>query len=94
MTKTEWEDITSYSRGERGQVEPSVWRLGEHRTGIVVYRFLGEPGWFLSCLALDIRRVQLGQSELEFAKIEALQRVSDELATLRTLYRELGVRNA
>lgn len=54
---SEWEDTTSYSRDERGKIEPRCWELSMTGLCICVHRHIGFPGeWLLSCRELDIYR--------------------------------------
>jgi hypothetical protein len=89
----EWKDSTSYSRGERGTVEPRSWTLGDNNhKSVVVHRRIDAPGtWFVSCYALDIESFELGTKSLETAKRLALVRVKNALQDLVGYYRVLGL---
>lgn len=68
-----WKDTSSYSRGERGTVEPSCWELYTGEMRIRVHRCL--DGWFLSVPRLQIECAALATYSAEDAKIEAIRRV-------------------
>jgi hypothetical protein len=67
-----WQDRTSYSRGERGKREPSVWELDLNGLRVTVHRLHGiDDEWFGSCHAMAVDRKQLS-SDLTEAKREFL----------------------
>lgn len=71
-----WKDESSYSRGERGTREPSVWSLDSKAIRLRVHRLHGVEGlWFLSCYGLALENCQLDAIEIEPAKQEALVRM-------------------
>ncbi len=73
MTDAQWKDESSYSRGERGRVEPSVWVLSLPTTRISVHRHIHRPGkWLLTCRRLGIEMKELKASAIEEAVSEAL----------------------
>ena len=69
---SDWEDTTSYSRGERDKAEPREWELAFPNIRIKVHRLHGIPGWFLSCHALGVERKDLKCEDLEKAKAKAV----------------------
>lgn len=79
--KVDWQDQSSYSAGERGTKEPSVWetRVGDMR--VTVHRYFGCTGWFLSCHVMGLSQVQLDSEGVDDAKAEALRAIRDLLKT-------------
>lgn len=69
--KTKWKDASSYSAGERGNVEPTVWNLVLEGLSVTVHRWHGiDDVWFGSCSTMGIDRHQLESPEHEKAKAE------------------------
>jgi hypothetical protein len=88
-----WVDATSYSRDERGRVEPRSWELEcTPRLSVVVTRVHGCDGWHLTCHAIGVVRYDMGLDDLEFAKDRAVRlvaaRLSDWSAALERASRE------
>jgi hypothetical protein len=56
---SKWEDVTSYSKGERGVISPKVWRVKSGPlTVIVVSGYIYNPDfWVVSCHALGMDAV-------------------------------------
>lgn len=67
-----WRDATSYSRGGRGTAEPTIWELDVDGLRVVVHRWHGLEGWFLSCHAMGVDKSALAATALESAQNEAL----------------------
>lgn len=94
-----WEDTTSYSRGERGTIEPRAWTISTGdvllRLDVTVTRHIDYPGeWLLICRQLNVRHA-LKSEELEAAKVEALKSVAWELERhLETVRRMQEATNA
>lgn len=78
-----WEDGTSYSQGQRGQVEPSTWEIKLPALGeVTVTRWLSNrEDWFLHCRQLNIREHLLSSKDLKDAQSEALKVVYDKLTS-------------
>lgn len=55
-----WKDTTSYSRGERDNVEPREWSAETDGLLIQVHRMHGCDGWFGTCYAMGVERKELG----------------------------------
>lgn len=70
-----WKDTSSYSRGERGTVEPTCWELYTGEMRIRVHRSRSLDGWFLSVPRLQIECAALATSSVEDARAEAIRRV-------------------
>lgn len=69
-----WKDESSYSRGERGRIEPNVWVLSLPTTRISVHRHIYSPGkWLLTCRRLGIEMRELEAIEVGEAIKEALR---------------------
>lgn len=69
-----WQDVTSYSRGDRANVEPNAWEIICRGLDVCVHRLHGAPGlWFMSSRRLGIETRQLADADLELAKAEALR---------------------
>ena len=80
-----WKDASSYSRGERGKVEPTAWEIVSAPPGrlrICVHRVHRLEGWFVTCHELRIDRRELGDVTLDEAKTSALALVGQQLSTL------------
>lgn len=69
-----WEDTTSYSRGERGKVDPRTWEAKAGPLRVVVTRQFRLDGWYMSCdlVGLDVVPVS---DDLEAAKLDAVAMV-------------------
>ena len=80
----DWADVSSYSRGERGVVEPSSWELNTGPLRVVVTRRHGLDGWFAICYALNMSHVPLaaGDSDTFAAKAEAIKVIRERLTML------------
>ena len=79
----QWEDTTSYSRGERGKREPNAWtlRLLNGQLRVSAHGLHGRPGiWFVSCHQVQIDTVQLKATTAEEARQEALAVVRLQVA--------------
>ncbi len=79
-----WNDISSYSRGQKDRTVESV----ETNAGwlrICVTRHINYPGsWCLRCAAVQRDLVPLNAKDLEDAKAEALEIVRRQLAEAST----------
>jgi hypothetical protein len=69
-----WVDATSYSRDERGKIEPRTW---EHRTRslrvtVTRHRDCAPDVWLLTCHDVGISLLELKSRGLEEAQTEAL----------------------
>lgn len=72
MTRASWTDATSYSRGERGESEPRIWHLELDGLLVIVHRWHGLDGWFVTCHAMGVDKETLAAAALDSAKNEAL----------------------
>ena len=70
-----WNDVTSYSRGERGTVEPRSWELAHCGMRLCVHRLHRVPGWYLSANEIGIDRRFVHDDNLEEAKRVAIDYV-------------------
>lgn len=87
----DWEDRSSYSQGERGTKDPTIWELERDGIRISVHRWHGLSGWFLTCHALALERIQLASEAAAEAKEEAFAVLRLTLEKqMRTLH-SLGV---
>lgn len=80
--KVEWRDSSSYSQGERGQVEPRTWELRLDGLCICVTRRIHLEGWWLTCHDLRIgggHPVPLSSTMIADAQKEALCYVRRQL---------------
>ena len=85
-----WEDASSYARGERGNVDPKAWGLtleSEPRPGtfrrstyILVHRYTGCDGWFLTCRDLGLDTRELGDISADEAKQQAVDIVAQAMS--------------
>jgi len=83
--KIAWRDASSYSRGERGTVEPTAWEIVSASPGrmrVCVHRVHRLEGWFVTCHELRIDRRELGDVTLDEAKMSALKLVAQTLDDL------------
>jgi len=72
MNNSEWLDETSYSRGQRGKIDPQTWTLRFCGIRLHVTRRIHCDGpWFACCHDLSIDQM-LRARELEEAKQEAV----------------------
>lgn len=78
----QWEDVTSYSRGERGKVEPREWLAFSDAVSLSVHRVLYCDGWFWTCYMLDVHRAPLKESTAAKAKREAALELMERLNAL------------
>lgn len=92
----EWNDTTSYTRGERGTVEPKTWTLllsgsrAAYNLEIIMTRHRSyEPDvWLMSCRTVGIEHVKLKNKDLRLAQSEAITLVKKKLeGCLQTLAR-------
>ena len=87
--KLEWEDATSYARGEHGKCEPRVWALRFSGGNLLVHRKIHQDGWFYTLRNLWIEDEPLDNVDIESAKKEAVERcfvaANDLVADLRRL---------
>ncbi len=72
-----WRDASTYSSGERGIVEPRIWKYqtSVQSLEVVVHRKHQLEGGFLSCHAITIKDFPLPVTDLEAAKTEAIRYV-------------------
>lgn len=75
----QWVDVTSYSRGERGSVEPSAWELRGQHLRMIVHRMHSLDGWFGTCHEVSIDCLPLQASDVVSAQAEALSAVRAKL---------------
>lgn len=92
-SEMKWIDVTSYSRGERGVVDPRAWQLDECSFRVVVYTSRQLPGlWFVTCHDLRIESAQLvvvGPDAAQEAglayvrsRLQAIQKAFDRVTAL------------
>lgn len=78
-----WIDSTSYSRGERGTVEPRAWQLEGCKFRVQIHGHINYPGvWFVSAEDLRIERAQLLAEDVEVAKVAAVAYIRARLKAL------------
>jgi len=65
-----WEDATTYSRGERGNIEPTAWKIMGKRLSIyITCNHSYYPGeWIMHCFSLGLKEIELGAKDLKQAK--------------------------
>lgn len=78
----QWEDVTPYSRGERGKVEPREWLAASDAVSISVHRVIYCAGWFWTCYTLDVHTAPLKESTIAKAKREAALELMERLNAL------------
>lgn len=84
-----WKDVTSYGRNERGVIEPSAWTLVNCAFTVMVHRWHACPGtWWLSVTELGLDRIELGSTEIEAAKLDALRYVGARLSKFTRSFKE------
>ena len=68
----EWKDETSYSRGERGKVEPQILVKTINGVRVIIHRHIYyKDTWLLSCNELNIDNKNLDTNDFEVAKEKA-----------------------
>jgi len=80
-----WVDATSYSRGERGNVEPRTWnmKVGSWLFIITKHRDWGDE-WVLICRDFGVECKRLGTTNSDEAKAQAWIEIQDaQMETLR-----------
>lgn len=79
----EWTDVSSYSRGERGEKEPSAWacKVGGLKIVIVKKHIYNPDRWSLTCGPwFDVKDLDLpSEVKAEEAQKEALRWVRTKL---------------
>ena len=75
-----WSDVTSYSRGERGKIEPRTYELNIDGWLVVItkHRDWGSE-WCLRSRSAGIELERLGTTRLSEAKFKAIYRMVDRL---------------
>ncbi len=77
-----WIDATSYSRRERGSVEPRTWEFVSGGIRVTVSRITGREGWFATCYDVPrVKRVEVGNVLVE-AKKRAIGLVVERVTEL------------
>ena len=74
----QWKDQTSYSQNEKDRT-PRVLTLEADNIRISVHRYIGLDGWFLSTRPDMFDKSTLVSTNIEDAKIEAIQKVTSRL---------------
>lgn len=77
----QWRDVSGYSRGERGVIEPVSWEL-DGPLRVVVTRRHGERGWFVTSYTLNSNHTPLGSPNIDDAKAEAIELIRTRLTAL------------
>jgi hypothetical protein len=86
----EWKDATSYSRGDRGKVEPSVWEVESDGLRVALHRWVAVADkWFVTCYDLKIDKQPLSSKHMKVAAKEALSLVKETAKELYAKAREL-----
>lgn len=67
----EWKDTTSYSQSNKQRI-PSVLEFKIDNVDIIVHRYVGCSGWFLSSHNLRIDKKSLIGEDVEACKIQAI----------------------
>jgi hypothetical protein len=82
MKKPKWEDTSSYSRGERGTVDPSAWTLSISGLDITVHRYIHSKGiWFGTCYQMNVERITLESDEIIEAQCEFVHMLQQRAMT-------------
>lgn len=79
-----WEDTSSHSKSATDRT-PNEWTLRLKKrfsARIILHRYMGLKGWFLSMHGFELERVQLKATEAKPARREALAKTIDLLETL------------
>lgn len=87
---SEWKDVSSYSRGQRGTIEPAAWELEVGNLRIVLHRKHGSDPtqWFGSVYGFSrIQDTEIGEpgTSDRYAKELLVGKVQQELARHLTL---------
>jgi hypothetical protein len=73
-----WTDASSYSRGERGEIDPTAWETRAAWARLGVTRRHGSEGWYGYCHELNFSVHSLGD-DLEKAKTEWIRYLKETL---------------
>lgn len=78
-----WQDTTSYSQGERGNVYPREWTISSRRIRLTVHRLHDIPGrWFATCHEVGIVKKDLHCQDVEDAKVKAVDAIGRHLTAM------------
>ncbi len=84
MSQIDWIDRTSYSVGERDQIEPRTWELLLPLCSIVVTRHIQYgDNWVLRCQDIGVDKKTLEATEGDAAKLEGVKVVHDILRRMK-----------
>lgn len=73
MSKIQWEDMTSYAKGERGKIPPTVLKVRIKGIVLLIHRHIYYPGtWLLSCQDLNIKNEDLETDDFNTAESNML----------------------
>jgi len=91
MNKPEWKDVTSYDRRDTVR-DPKTFtvQVGDLRICVTCDHIYHKPNWVMHCAALNIDTKRLKATNLEEAKVEAIDIVKFRLATLSSNIKEVA----
>jgi len=76
--KLTWKDVSSYSQGSRGKIEPTSWEAEIGDLRLIVHRLHGIQGtWFWSCHDVRVDRQELDAQEAGDAQREAFNALTE-----------------
>ena len=86
----DWKDITSYSKGQRGKVEPSVLEAEIEDVAIRIHRHIHYPEtWLLTCYDMNIEKEILYTNDFEKAERKAMKIIFNRLERYKKLSNKL-----
>ncbi len=82
-----WIDDTSYEPGQKGTIEPKIWRLDECEFKVFIHRWKGERGWYTTAKRLGVDTFDLRSGDdLQAAKTNAIACVRERLASMTSSF--------
>lgn len=75
-----WEDESSYSRGERGKIPPTILTTTIEEVKIIIHRHICHPGtWFLTCYDMNIEKQDLHTDDFNTAVSTARDNILNKI---------------
>lgn len=86
----DWKDVTSYSRGQKGKVEPSILEAEIEEVAIKIHRHIHYPEtWLLTCHDMNIEKEILYTNDFKKAERKAMKILSSRLERYEKLSNKL-----
>ena len=85
-----WKDISSYSKGQKGKVEPSVLEADIEEIAIKIHRHIHYPEtWLLTCYDMNIEKENLYTNDFKKAERKAMKMLFSRLERYKRLSNKL-----